>query len=273
MKARLMSDIPLATRLKPIDYLLPWWYGLLQNPLWYVLGVAGLAGLTIYFHVWWWLTAGVALVWGMGLVWRIFSQAETEVAGEEQLQAWLEQALCYQAQINQALKSNCNKNSPLYGPSLAVQVNAWTQLIQNLIQRLAHLRRDELINEELVAVPKAITTLETQLAITTDAPLRSHLEQALARRRHQLVLLKGLQSRMKQAEIQIENTLSLLSTIYFQTLTGQSIRYLADYKNFITNLDEEVCQLQDQLEALHELKEEEGQSIPVRSLTLAKEPE
>lgn len=257
MKARSIGHIPPMTRLKPKDFLLPWGHRLLQNPLWYVVVVVNLAGLTVYFHVWWWLTAGVTLVWGLGLVWCIFSQAETEVAGEERLQAWLEQALCYQTQINQALKSTPSKNSSLYGPSLVVQVNAWIELIQNRIQCLARLRHNDLINEELVAVPKAISALETQLASTTDVSLRSHLEQALAHRRHQLVLLAGLQRRMKQAEIQIENTLSLLSTIYSQILTGQSIRYLADYRDFVANLDEEACRLQDQLEALHELKEED----------------
>jgi hypothetical protein len=223
-----------------------------------------------YLYIWWWLAAGVALAWGLGLVWRSFSQAETEVVGEEQLQGWLDQARRYQAQINHALKSTPNKSRSLYGPSLAAQVNAWVELIQELIQRLALLRRDDLIRQELVEVPKIITALETQLAHTADASLRSHLEQALAHRRQQLVLLRGLQSKMQQAEIQIENTLSLLSAIYSQILTGQSIRHIANYKHLLTNLDEEVCRLQDQLEALHEFQEDKFSRLTLRSQIMIK---
>jgi hypothetical protein len=132
------------------------------------------------------------------------------------------------------------------------------------------LRRDGLIRQELVEVPKAITALETQLANTADVALRSHLEQALAHRRHQLNLLRGLQSKMQQAEIQIENTLSLLSAIYSQILTGQSIRHIADYKHLLTNLDEEVCRLQDQLEALHELHEDKFSCLTLQSQMMIK---
>lgn len=223
-----------------------------------------------YFQIGWWLAAGVVLVWGLGLAWRSFSRMETGLAGEAQLQGWLDQALRYQAQINHALKSTPPKKGALYGPDLAAQVNTWIELIQELTQRLALLRRDSLIRQELVEVPQAITALEIQLAHTTDVSLLCQLEQALAHRRQQLNLLKGLQNKMQQAEIQIENTLSLLSAIYSQILTGQSIRHIADYRHLLTNLDEEVCRLQDQLEALHELKESKFSRSPFRSQMMIK---
>lgn len=244
-------------RMTPLNFC---WDEFLYNPLWYVTTVSCLAGLTYYIHFWGWLTVGVSLIWGVGLVWHIFSQDETGLAGEEQLQAWLDQAFLYQAQIDQALGSTPSRNKSFYEPNLTAQVNAWVKLIQDLIQRLALLRRNHLIRQELVEIPKAIAALETQLAGTSAVALRSQLEQALTHRRHQLVLLNGLQSRMKQAEIQIEHTLSLLSTLYSQILTGQSIRHIADYQRLLPNLEEEVYRLQDQLEALHELKEGEFSS-------------
>jgi len=230
------------------------WLGFLSNPLWYVAAIAGLAGLTYYLTTWWWLTGAAALVWGGWLVWRAFGANHSHVGDEEQLQAWLDQALLYKTQINQALKLASNRNTALYGPSLAAQVEVWTAVIQDLVERLAILRHDDLIRHELDTVPQAIAVLETQLAGAADGALRAQLEQALANRRNQLASLRQLQGTMQQAEIQIENTFSLLSAIYSQILTGQSISHGADCGRFLTDLDEEVRRLQDRLEALREVK-------------------
>ena len=232
------------------------WLGFLSNPLWYVAAIAGLAGLTYFLNVWWWLTGVAALVWGGWLVWRVFSEKSSHVDGEEQLQAWLDQAVRYKTQINQALKLASNRNTALYRPSLVAQVDAWTAAIQDLVERLAILRHDDLIRHELGSVPQAIQALETQLAGASDGALRAQLEQALANRRNQLASLRQLQSTMQQAEIQIENTFSLLSSIYSQILTGQSINHGADCGRFLADLDEEVRRLQDHLEALREVKGE-----------------
>ena len=173
------------------------------------------------------------------------------------MQLWFDQALIYQAQINQALKLAPHKSTPLDSSQLAAQVNAWIEVIQDLVQRLALLRGNDLIRRELAAVPQGIEALETQLAGSSDVALRIHLERALAYRRNQLALLKELQHTMRQAELQIENTLALLSTVYSQILTGQSVSHVANYGHFLVNIDEEVCRLQDQLEALREVKQDQ----------------
>jgi hypothetical protein len=235
--------------------------GFLSNPLWYVVAIAGLAGLTYYLAVWWWLTGAAALVWGGWLVWRAFGANSSHVGDEDQLQAWLDQALLYRTQINQALKLASTRDAALHGPSLVAQVDVWTAVIQDLVERLAILRHDDLIRRELATVPQAIEALETQLAVTANGALRAQLEQALANRQNQLASLRQLQSTMQQAEIQIENTFSLLSAIYSQILTGQSISHGADCGRFLTDLDEEVCRLQDRLEALREVKG--GYHLPI----------
>jgi hypothetical protein len=251
-----MSSLRRVMRLKIREDFGLRWLGFLSNPLWYVAAIAGLAGLTYYLNLWWWLTGAVALAWGGWLVWYAFGANRSHVGDEEQLQAWLDQALLYRTQINQALKLASNRNTVLYGPSLAAQVDVWTAVIQDLVERLAILRHDDLIRRELATVPQAIEALETQLAGAADGALRAQLEQALVNRRNQLVSLRQLQSTMQQAEIQIENTFSLLSAIYSQILTGQSISHGADCGRFLADLDEEVRRLQDHLEALREVKGE-----------------
>jgi hypothetical protein len=69
-----------------------------------------------------------------------------------------------------------------------------------------------------------------------------------------LVALETLQNTIKRAEIQIESTVSRLGTIYSQLLTSQSTSQVADYSRLAENVDEEVQVLQEQLEALREVK-------------------
>ena len=76
----------------------------------------------------------------------------------------------------------------------------------------------------------------------------------LINRKNQLASLQVLQRTIKKAEIQIESTLSLLGTIYSQILIGQSTNHVADYNRLSIDVDEEVHRLQDQLEALWEVK-------------------
>jgi hypothetical protein len=96
--------------------------------------------------------------------------------------------------------------------------------------------------------------LEVQLPIETNPDIRNQLERTLINRKNQLASLQLLQSTIKKAEIQIESTLSLLGTIYSQILIGQSTNHVADYGRLSVDVDEAVNRLQDQLEALWEVK-------------------
>ena len=232
------------------------WQAFLQNPLWYVVVVTCLAGVTVYLRFWWQLTVAVALLWGMWLVWHTFSNKDEPLVTDDevQLQNWLNQALDDRAKIKQALNHANNNLHPLYEPALLPQLDSWVEVIAALVQRLALLRRDELINREIAIVPQLIKALELQLMETPDETIRAQLEQALTHRRRQLAGLKQLQTAIKQAEIQIENTLSLLSTLYTQILTGQSITQVTASHRFLTDVEEEVNRLEDRLEALCQVK-------------------
>jgi hypothetical protein len=106
----------------------------------------------------------------------------------------------------------------------------------------------------VAAVPRAIETLEAQLAHEVNPAIRVQLERTLVNRKNQLASLGLLQNNIKRAEIQLESTLSLLGTIYSQILIGQSTNHVADYGRLSVDVDEEVRRLQDQLEALWEVK-------------------
>jgi hypothetical protein len=225
----------------------------LGNPVWYAATVTILAVLTLNIRLLWWLAGAVAVIWGTWLVWQLFTRDKAET-GTEQLRGYLDQTLAYQAQIDQVLKATSNGSNRAHRLHLAAQINLWTEAIQSLAQHVTSLRQDHLIRQDMTTVPKAIELLEDQLAFEVDPAICAQLERTLMNRKNQLASLQLLQSTITKAEIQMESTLSLLGTLYSQLLIGQSTNHVADYGRLSSDVDEEVRRLQDQLEALWEVK-------------------
>ena len=204
----------------------------------------------------------LALLWAVGLIWggllaHRFSQLlfadKQAAANDDKLQGYLEQTQAYQAKIRSALDTGSDSDS-IRLEELGRQVDAWTQAVTRLVQRLNNLRRDEVIRRDMQQVPQAIADLQTRLAQETDPALLAQLERTLANRQKQHAALQQLEQTMTRAEFQIESTLSMLGTIYSQLLTGQSASQVANHSRLAADVDEEVRQLQDYLEALREVK-------------------
>ncbi len=235
----------------------PRWGEFLQNPVWYVATVAALAVLTSYLPFLWWFAGLVALTWGAWLIRQLFGETgeDGSSANEQaQLEAYLEQTLAYKTQINRAIEATTNDYNRFHLAQLATQLDTCTKAIKEMVQRLTRLRQDALIRRDLETVPEAVANLEAQLTDESNAALTAQLEHVLIARKNQLALLDRLQNTVKQTELQLEHTLSVLGTIYSQILIGQSTNNLADYGRLSANIDEEMRRLADQLEALGEVK-------------------
>ncbi len=242
-----------------MENLAPHWRKFLRNFGWYIATLVVLILLFSFFRHFFVLLAlwSVGLIWGGVLAYRfsqlLFNRDEVTIS-EERLQDYVDQALSYKAQINNTIKASASKTDRIHLERLAGQIDTWTESIAGLVQRLSSLRQDDVIRQDLKRVPQAIADLETRLAHESDAAVRRQLERTLANRQKQLEALKQLQNTMQRTEIQIESTLSMLGTIYSQILTGQSTSREADYSRLSADVDEEVRQLQDHLEALREVK-------------------
>jgi hypothetical protein len=166
----------------------------------------------------------------------------------------LDKALAYHAQIDNLIKATRDASARTRLQDLAGQVDEWVEAIEDLVRRIDDIQQNNLIRQDLEAVPQAIANLEMRLAQESDPDIQAQLERTLSNRKNQLASLERLQTMMKRAEIQIESTLSSLGTIYSQLLTGQSTDHVADYSRLSSEVDEEVRLLQDRLEALEEVK-------------------
>lgn len=170
------------------------------------------------------------------------------------LQAQLDQALAYQAQIHYLAETAPKEKTRARLQDVATQVNDWTTAIKDLARRIDNFQQNTLIRQDLETVPEAITNLEAQLANETDPAIQAALDRTLTNRKNQLASLERLQHLMHQAEIQLESTLSSLGTIYSQLLTDQSTNQMADYTHLSSEAEEETHLLQDRLEALAEIR-------------------
>jgi hypothetical protein len=232
------------------------WRKLLRNMGWYLLLIAISIALVFIFRqrTLWWLPWLVMLAGGGWLIWQQLYGNRGHSRELARLESYRQQAQAYQAQIDQALKTNAPAGTTTHSDQLASQIEDWTAAIEKLVDRVGRLRQDDIIQHDLKTVPEAIAELETRLRRESNPEMRTQLERTLANRRKQLAALEQLQSTIQQAEAQIESTVSLLGTIYSQILTGQSTSHVADYNRLSTEVDEEVRLLQDRLEALREVK-------------------
>ncbi|GAB4433146.1 MAG: hypothetical protein Kow0031_14670 [Anaerolineae bacterium] len=236
----------------------PRWRGFWQNLLWFLATMVALMVLFRWypqpvFMLAMWL---VGLGWGGWLAYRLgqlLSGDGRAEASRHRMSAAVAQARDYRAKISAAIEDGPAFNA-VRTAELQQQIERLTGAIEDLSGRVMSLRGDDTIERDRQAVPGAIAKLEKQLAAETDPALRHQLELTLRNRQTQLDSLLALESTIKRAEIQIESTLSQLGTLYSQVLTSQSTSDVADYNHLTANVDEEVRLLEDQLEALREVK-------------------
>ncbi len=204
---------------------------------------------------WGWLGGIVGLVGGGWWLIQLFYGGQS--TDPTHLKVQLQQAAIYTAQIEHMLKSSPSQQRQ----QLLSQIYNWQKTIEELVQGLAGLRQNDLVNRDVATLPKVIADLEQQLATEINPALRPHLEHIVAQRKGQLLALEQLQITIQQAEIQVETTVALLGTIYSQLLIQQSTSHVADYQRLADNVNDEVQRLRDYLEALQEVKHLSYQSV------------
>ncbi|MEM7348714.1 MAG: primosomal replication protein PriC, partial [Chloroflexota bacterium] len=228
----------------------PHWAKLLKSAGWYVATLIVLIGLLTvtrlpFILIVLWL---VGLVWGAVLAYqlsqRIFGQTSFSLGGER-LEGYLEEAQTYRRQIQDAISQASNEGSKIHLERVSHQVDTWTTAIDTLAHRIGDIRQNEIIHRDLKQVPQAIKELTQRLSEESDPTLQKQLERTLANRQKQLEALESLQHSVERADLQIENTLSMLGTIYSQILTGQSTRDASSYRHLSEEIEEEVERLQD----------------------------
>jgi len=136
----------------------------------------------------------------------------------------------------------------------ATRVDDWLAQICKLAERLDQLGGDALIQKDTQETPEAITRYRARLRSSQDEQMRRQLEQLLASKEAQQANLAELGRTMERGQLQLENTVSDLATIYSQFAlleardvdSGRMTRLNED-------IDGQVAALADVVQTLDEL--------------------
>lgn len=190
-------------------------------------------------------------------------QFELKRIGLPELRRKVESALEYQRRIVAQVQNQ--ESSVLWSRAedTALQLDEWITNVYRLCLRLDAFERDKLLNDELAAVPAELTRLKQRLKDESDPQIQSELQQVIESKKQQYATMQALEQRMKQAELQLEQSLTALATIDSQIRlldaqdvdSGRTERLYADVR-------EQVSRLNDLISSINEVYDYNAQFVP-----------
>jgi hypothetical protein len=171
------------------------------------------------------------------------------------LQKKINTALDYRSRIEAAIQTQPEGVLKNNLTSTAEQIDDWLENIYNLAQRLdRHDQERDLLHRDYQHATQRIQELEKKSVREKDEAVSNQIDLTLSSLRRQVDTIESLDNTMKRAELQMDNTLSALGTIYSQAM-------LVDAKDIDRGraqrlqqeIAEEVIDLSDMLSAMDEV--------------------
>ena len=171
------------------------------------------------------------------------------------LRKQVEQAFDYRSRIEEAIRRRDGNMITDELRSTASQFDDWIEHIYSLAERIDRYLRDRTsLERDRVRVESRLKQLRQQLNQTRDPALRKQIESTVSSMERQVTTLRDVNSTIQRAELQLENSLTHLGTIYSQTM-------LVDVKDIDSSrarrlrheISEEVDELNDVLVAMDEV--------------------
>ncbi len=137
----------------------------------------------------------------------------------------------------------------------ASEINDWVALIYTLARRLDEFEENSVLARDRRLVPHDLTNLRRRLRTEQSPAVRAELEEAIQAKELQLANLRALEERVKRAEIQLDQTLSALGTVYAQVQVIDSRGAdRARTERLQEDIHEEVSSLADLIAAIDEVQ-------------------
>jgi hypothetical protein len=158
----------------------------------------------------------------------------------------VETALEYQRRIETNVR---RKNAGMLWDrpeNTADQLDDWIENIYQLALRVDAYRRDALLKQEQAAVPRDIAQLKVRQKQESNPAFQQELARAIESKQKQQDAMLALEVRIKQAELQLSQSLAALATIDSQVQlievqdadSGRSERIQADIKEQVDRLND-----------------------------------
>jgi hypothetical protein len=217
----------------------PWWG-------WPLLGLFGMGAIVI--------SSVTNADFNSRMLLKIFqAQFNLRRIQDTELRAEVESALEYQRRIFD--KARRGSSSVLWdrAEDTANQLSDWIRNIYRLAIRLDTFLRDTLLQQEHGEVPQELEALQARRERETNPAVLKQLEEVLESKEKQWETLKALETRMKQAELSLEQSLTALATIDSQVQlidaedvrSGRSERLREDIREQILRLDDLVSSINE----------------------------
>jgi hypothetical protein len=180
-------------------------------------------------------------------------QFNPRTIADKELRAKVEAALEYQRRIETQVRQ---QGSGLIRDRLndtAGQITAWLSSIYEIARRLDTYRRDDLLERERTSLPKEIDALLAQSRNELNPKVQEQLEGVITGKREHWQSIRDLDARMKEAALQLDQSVTALATIYSQVQlidaqsvgSGRTERLQADIREQVARLNDLVSSIND----------------------------
>ncbi len=181
---------------------------------------------------------------------------DVDAVYDERYRGYVEEALEYRERIEEVVTRRRKGVLQDHVRETARQVDDWIRGIFEIARRLDQYAQNDVIHRDIESVPDRIKRLRRQLEQEDDPQVRAQLSETLDAKERQWANLDQLQNSMQRAELQLENTLTAMGTIYSQLLlVGAKDVDSGRVRRLREEVAEEVNGLQDVLDSMDEVYE------------------
>lgn len=173
---------------------------------------------------------------------------------DKELRKDVEMALEYQRRIETEIHKQREGLIRERLEGTANQISEWLSNIYQLAGRVDSYRADDLLAREQAELPKELERLTAQRKLENNPTLQSQLDEVIAGKGKHWQALRELDARMKQATLQLEQSLTALATIYSQVqlIDAQSINS-GRTERLQDDIREQVARLNDLVTSINEV--------------------
>lgn len=141
---------------------------------------------------------------------------EPESLNDKLLRQKIGKAFDYRSRIEAAIRQRDDRESL---NEIAVQVDGWIETIYRIAQGLDRYQDErKMLDTDKNRVEERIRQLEKSLQVETDSKVKEQIRVTIERMKGQYDIIQRLERTMERANLQLEQTLSALGTIYSQII-------------------------------------------------------
>lgn len=165
----------------------------------------------------------------------------------------LEKALEYYAAIQSLIPTRAGASQVEFQNTLD-EIDDWVAHLHELGKRVDQFEDNHIINRDRMQARNELDALHRRLKVENDAQVKDAIERSIQMKETQLNNLMTLESNVKRADIQMDNTLAALGTVYAQLqLIGSKDIDRARAQRLRNEVHDQVASLQDTIAAIDEV--------------------